>query len=201
MAPGREGGLGLSRRSMHTVPLPSLAPDLDTFRVALSALSAEEQCNFMHGLPKREMRCLWEGGLPLALGEVVGAEGEVVVQEGQNDLLPFFDRFEKHVVAREGGAQGINVQRFAPVTGPGHFTLRQEGSEVWFDYTVLPSSVPPGWPALSPNDRGLSKLVYGHMVDRVRGVVPRLSVGKVFRHGKPEDHYFMLFRRGASPAG
>ena len=180
---------------MNTVPLPTLAPDLDTFRAALAALSAEEQRNYMHGLPKREMKRLWEGGLPVRLDEVVGAEGEVVVQEGQNDLLPFFDRFEKHVVCRGGGAQGINVQRFAFVTGPGHFSLRQEGDEVWFDYTTLPASTPDNWPALVPNDQGISKLVYGNMIDRVRGVVPGLTVGKVFRHGKPEEHYFMLARR------
>jgi len=174
--------------------LPTLAPRLDDFRAALAALPVDQQRNFMHGLPKREMRKLWEEGVPVLLDELIGGEGEIVVQEGQNDLLPFFDRFEKHVVRREGGAQGINVQRFAWATGPGHFTLRQEGPEVWFDYTVVPASVPGGWPPVVSNEQGLSKLVYGHMIDRVRGVIPGMTVGKVFRHGKPEEHYFMLSR-------
>jgi hypothetical protein len=180
---------------MSAPPLPTLAPDLASFRSAFAALGGEEKRNFMHGLPKREMKKLWEEGLPVRLDEVVGAEGEVVVQEGQNDLLPFFDRFEKHVVRREGGAQGINVQPWSFVTGPGHFSLRQEGDEVWFDYTVVPASAPDGWPPVVSNEGGLSRLVYGFMIDRLRGVVPGVTVGKVFRHGKPEEHYFMLYRR------
>lgn len=177
------------------VPLPSLSPDLTTFRVAFAALPLDEQANFLHGLPKREMRTLWAEGLPLRLAELTAGEGEVVRHEGQNDLLPGFDRFEKHVVARAGGVQGINVQRFAWATGPGHFTVRQEGEEVWFDYTVLAAAIPDGWPALVPNDRGLGRFVYGGMIDRVRKVSEGVVVGRVFRAGKPEDHYFLLIRR------
>ena len=177
------------------LPLPTLSEDLAAFRAALAALPIDERANVMHGLPKREMRKLWDEGLPLTLGEMIGADGEIIRHEGQNDLLPGFDRFEKHVVARAGGAQGINVQRFAWVTGPGHFTVRAEGEEVWFDYTTLAASVPAEWPALVPNDRGVGRLVYGGMIDRVRKVVDGMVVGKVFRAGKPEDHYFMLVRR------
>lgn len=177
------------------VPLPTLTADQPGVRQALAALSIDERANWMHGLPKRDMAKLWEEGQPLALSELIGADGEIIRHEGQNDLLPFFDRFEKHVVFRAGGVQGINVQKFSWLVGPGHFSVRGEGDEVWFDYTVVPTTVPEGWPALVPNDKGLSTLVYGHMIDRVRGVVPGLVVGKVFRHGKPENHYFMLIRR------
>lgn len=177
------------------VPLPTLALSLAAFRDAFAALPKDERANFMHGLPKREQRALWAEGLPLTLAELTAGEGEIVRHEGQNDLLPGFDRFEKHVVARAGDVQGINVQTFAWATGPGHFTVRQEGEEVWFDYTRLAASVPDGWPALVPNDRGIGRLVYGGMIDRVRKVVDGVVVGRVFRAGKPEDHYFMLIRR------
>ncbi len=177
------------------VPLPTLTDDLPAFRAALAALSPDEQANFMHGLAKREQKKLWECGEPLTLAELVGAEGAIVRHEGQNDLLPGFDRFEKHLVARDGAVQGINVQKFSWLVGPGHFTVREEGEEVWFDYTVVAGSVPEGWPALVPNEQGLSRLVYGHMIDRVRRVVPGMVVGKVFRRGLPEEHYFMLLRR------
>mgnify|MGYP003393749198 CR=1 FL=1 len=177
------------------VPLPTLTADQPGVRQALAALSIDERANWMHGLPKRDMAKLWEEGQPLALSELIGADGEIIRHEGQNDLLPFFDRFEKHVVFRAGGVQGINVQKFSWLVGPGRFSVWGEGDEVWFDYTVVPTTVPEGWPALVPNDKGLSTLVYGHMIDRVRGVVPGLVVGKVFRHGKPENHYFMLIRR------
>ncbi len=177
------------------VPLPSLEADLTGFRAALAARTEAEQVAFMHGLPKRDMRRLWEAGLPLTLAEMVGADGVVVRHEGQNDLLPGFDRFEKHLVARNGKVQGINVQTFAWLTGPGHFTVREEGAEVWFDYTVLADDVPADWPALVSNASGLGKLVYGGMIDVVRKVVDRMVVGKVVRNGKPEEHYFMLYRR------
>jgi hypothetical protein len=177
------------------VPLPSLTDDLPAFRAALSALTLDERANFMHGLGKREQKKLWETGLPLGLAEMVGGEGEIVRHEGQNDLLPGFDRFEKHIVARAGDVQGINVQPFSWLVGPGHFTVRAEGEEVWFDYTRIAGSVPDGWPGLVPNDGALSRLVYGFMIDRVRKVVDGMVVGKVFRRGKPEEHYFMLLRR------
>lgn len=177
------------------VPLPSLTADLTAFRAALSARPEAEQVNVMHGLGKREMKRLWDEGLPLGLAEMIADEGVIVRHEGQNDLLPGFDRFEKHIVQRDGTAQGINVQTFAWATGPGHFTVRQEGTEVWFDYTTLAASVPAGWPALVSNDGGLARLVYGGMIDRVRKVVDRMVVGKVFRRGQEEEHYFMLWRR------
>ena len=60
---------------MTTVPLPTLTDDLPAFRAALSALTPDEQANFMHGLPKREMRKLFDEGLPLTLGEMIGGEG------------------------------------------------------------------------------------------------------------------------------
>ncbi|MSQ00540.1 MAG: hypothetical protein EXR71_01445 [Myxococcales bacterium] len=177
------------------VPLPTLTGDLAVFRAALASRPLEERLNFMHGLAKREMRRLWHEGLPLALAEMVAGEGDIVRHEGQNDLLPFFDRFEKHLVLRSGRVQGINVQKFAFATGPGHFSVRADGDEVWFDYTSLPESVPEGWPALVGNEGGISGLVYGHMIDKVRKVIDGMVVGKVFKHGKPEEHYFMLARR------
>lgn len=180
---------------MPQPPLPTLTHDLPAFRAALSALTPDEQANFMHGLPKREMRKLFDEGLPLTLAEMIGGEGQIVRHEGQNDLLPFFDRFEKHTVLRGGAVQGINVQKFAWATGPGHFSVRQVGDEVWFDYTQLAEAVPEGWPALVANDRGVGRVVYGGMIDHVRKVVDGMVVGKVFRAGKPEEHYFMLFRR------
>ncbi len=177
------------------VPLPTLTDDLAAFRAALTSRPLQERVNYMHGLPKREMRRLWNEGLPLSLAELVAGEGEIVRHEGQNDLPPFFDRFEKHVVLRAGQVQGINVQKFAFATGPGHFSVRQDGDEVWFDYTSLPTSVPEGWPGVVGNEGGISGLVYGHMIDRVRKVIDGMVVGKVWKRGKPEEHYFMLARR------
>ena len=66
---------------------------------------------------------------------------------------------------------------------------------MWFDYTIVPDSVPAGWPAVIGNEGGISGLVYGYMIDKVRKVIDGMVVGKVFKHGKPEENYFMLARR------
>jgi hypothetical protein len=176
------------------VPLPSLTDDIAAVQTALDALPTEARLNWMHGLGKREMASLWERGGPVAPEHFAAGEGEVVVHEGQNSLLPGFDRFAKHFVRIGDTIQGINVQFWSFVTGPGHFVVRMDGSELVFDYTRLPAGVPSGWPALVPNDQGLSRLVYGGMIDRMRQVSREIVVGKAFRNGKDEGAYFMLHR-------
>ncbi len=55
-----------------------------------------------------------------------------------------------------------------------------------------PPAEPAGWPAYKPNERGLSRFVYGHMHDYVRRVARGVVVGKAYRHGKEQDAYFSL---------
>lgn len=189
------------------IPLPTLSDSIASIEAALDATDVESRINWMHGLGKREIAALWE----LCAGRLVpveyypGAEGEIVVHDGQNTLLPGFDHFQKHFVLRDGAIQGINVQSWSWVTGPGHFVVRaqtdapgDEAGSAVFDYTLLPLTVPEGWPALVGNDRGLGKLVYGDMVDRMRRVSSDLTVGKAFKKGKSANQYFMLLRRASS---
>jgi hypothetical protein len=177
------------------IPLPSLAPSLDAVASALDACSVSEQLHWMHGLGKREMARLYELGGPVPLEWFVAEEGVIVEHEGQNSLLPGIDRFEKHMVRRNGVLQGYNRQSFGWLVGPGHFTLREQDGTTVFDYTAPPTDAPSHWPTVVPNDKGLSNLVYGGMVDVMRRVSSCIVVGKAYRRGKEEGAYFLLFRR------
>jgi hypothetical protein len=45
------------------------------------------------------------------------------------------------------------------------------------------------------NDAGLSRFVYGGMIDKVRRVSEDAVIGAAFRGGKQTGDYFMLVRR------
>ena len=50
------------------------------------------------------------------------------------------------------------------------------------------------WPAIQPNDKGLTQFIYGHMKDYLRRVYGRVLIGRAFRKGKPTPNYFVLAR-------
>jgi hypothetical protein len=138
------------------------------------------------------------GGAKPSLEELVppGAEGPVVY-EGRNSLAAF-SRFQKRFVRMSGVVVGHNHQSMSFVTGPGYFVVHapsgsgEHGAELDFDYTVAPPGEPPGWPAYTPNERGLSRFVYGEMHDYVRRVAQGVVVGKAYRRGVDQGAYFSL---------
>lgn len=141
------------------------------------------------------------GGTPPTLEDLVppGTEG-VLIYEGRNSLAAF-SRFQKRFVRKGGLVLGYNHQSMSFVTGPGYFVVHpptgsgEHGHELDFDYTTAPPAEPPapeGWPVYTPNERGLSRFVYGHMHDYVRRVARGVVVGKAYRHGKEQDAYFSL---------
>jgi hypothetical protein len=65
---------------------------------------------------------------------------------------------------------------------------------VLVDYTRVPPSAPPGWPAVRGNERGLSRFVYGFMVDRLRRVSEHVTIGSAARHGREFGSWFLLCR-------
>lgn len=182
-----------------TPPLPSLSASLDPIHEALDGLSHDQRVNWMRGLGRKEQKALYGlagGRLPLGVSHFHGAEGQVIIHHGQNSLLAF-NAFQKRVVLFEGRLQGYNHQTMSWFTGPGHFLLRQDGDEVLFDYNEVPPRAPEGFPPVVPNDKGLSNLVYGGMIDRVRRVSRHVVIGEAFRRGKPENAWFMLIREDA----
>lgn len=139
-----------------------------------------------------------EGAPRLTQEDIVPAsERGTVIFEGRNSL-PAFSSFQKRF-ARVGDAiVGYNHQTMSPVTGPGFFVVRDATpgetvpGELFFDYTVEPPRIPPGFPAFKPNESGFSRLVYAHMKDFCRRVATHVLVGKAYKKGKAQDAFFAL---------
>lgn len=178
------------------IPLPSLTDSIAPLSAALDATPLEEKINWMRGLGKKELVALWK----LAEGREVPAsyytrgEGEVVIHEGQNSL-PAFNVFQKRFVLRDGKVQGYNHQAMAWLTGPGHFFLGEEGGATFIDYRTDVADAPAEFPPPKSNMAGLSRFVYGGMVDKMRRVSEDCTIGAAWRADKPTGDYFMLIRR------
>ncbi|RIL04617.1 MAG: hypothetical protein DCC71_13475 [Proteobacteria bacterium] len=121
---------------------------------------------------------------------------------GKN-TLPAFTHFEKRFCRPEDAdaaapAQlwGYNEGSMRWLTGPGYFVLRgdPERGELLVDYNLVPPAHPPEWPALRRNEQGLSRFVYGFMIDRLRGVSQHVTVGSAARKGKDLGSWFLLCR-------
>ena len=185
-----------------TIPLPSTLSQIQTLTDALNQCSHEERLNWMRGLSSKELQAMYvlsEGAHPLPLEHFHSEEGKVIIHHGQNSL-PAFNSFQKRVVQNRGQLQGYNHQTLGWLTGPGHFTLRQDGDEVLFDYTAEPDLAFSDFPPIKSNTAGLSTLVYGHMVDRVRRVSDHGVIGAAFKKGKAMKAWFMLIREGEHPS-
>ncbi len=122
-----------------------------------------------------------------------------VVFQGKNSL-PAFTLFQKRFCRpppQEGRDElwGYNEQPMRFFTGPGYFVVRVDpeyGATI--DYREVPPRGCPGWPAVKSNDRGLSRLVYMDMVDRLRRVADGVVVGRAVRRGVETQNYFVVCR-------
>lgn len=176
----------------------------------LDGLSHEDRVRAVRGVGRREQAKLYaavEGYRPVGLADLVpasAAEMTTVRHIGKN-TLPAFTHFEKHFCRPEGQEAdrpdqlyGFNFQPMSPVTGPGYFVAEpsgdRAGTEIWVDYRQLPPRPPQGWPPIKPNERGLSRFVYGFMVDTLRGVSHHVTVGSAARKGKDLGSWFLLTR-------
>ena len=181
-----------------TIPSPIDVVALAALSVPLDEATHEQRIRWIRGLSRKELSALYdlaEGGPALDIAHFHAGPDEVVIHHGQNSL-PAFNQFQKRVVSNNGRLQGYNHQTLGWLTGPGHFTLAQDGEEVLFDYTVEPTTPFDNFPPLKSNTSGLSTLVYGHMVDRVRRVSTHAVIGKAFKKGKAMTAWFVLVREG-----
>jgi hypothetical protein len=174
-------------------------------------LQADQRAALVRRLGRREQRDLYrkvEGYAPVGLADLVPPERadlEEVRHLGLN-TLPAFRVFEKRFCRLPGTdaekpdrLAGYNFQTMAFVTGPGYFIAVEDENtrEVLVDYHRLPEAHPEGWPAVRSNERGLSRFVYGFMIDRVRRVSEHLTIGSAARKGKELGSYFALTRDDA----
>lgn len=174
----------------------------------LDGLSHPQRVQAIRSLGRSKQRRLYaavDGFLPLRLVDLVPptvADFETVRHFGRN-TLPAFTHFEKRFCRPLGGdgaapelLYGFNFQRLSGLTGPGYFLARSArgGTEVEVDYNALPPAHPGDWPVIKPNDRGLSRFVYGFMVDTLRRVSEHVSIGSAARRGRDMGSWFMLCR-------
>ena len=183
---------------------------VDPRRIAelFDALSHEERVRAVRSLGRGQQRRLYEavdGFRPVGLADLVppAAEDFAPVRHYGKNTLPAFTHFEKRFCRPRGADHekpaelyGFNFQSMAPVTGPGYFVAHEDPGrpEVWVDYTSVPSEHPQGWPEIRVNERGLSRFVYGYMVDTLRGVSEHVTIGSAARKGRDLGSWFVLCR-------
>ncbi|MFN2375035.1 MAG: hypothetical protein ABR538_00735, partial [Candidatus Binatia bacterium] len=63
-----------------------------------------------------------------------------------------------------------------------------------FDYTQIPTSTLPSWPEVRTNNSGLSRLVYGNMLDYMRRVASEVFIGSAVKGGREMNSYFIVVR-------
>jgi hypothetical protein len=172
---------------------------------ASDELPSEARIAQVRALSGGDLKALYqraEGGLPLTLEFLVPAhlpKGASVEFVGLNSL-PAFSAFSKHFCRgeAEGTLSGRNSGAWEWATGPGYFTVRARPgvpSELLFDYTVLPTAAPAGWPPVRRNERFISYFVFAGMHDYFRAVGRHLGIGAAHnRHGRFKGQYFALAR-------
>ncbi len=128
-----------------------------------------------------------------------------VIHWGKNSL-PAFTHFQKRFCKpedKDDEVWGYNDNHEAHhqfATGPGYFVVHAperedtvEG-ELDIDYRKLPPSKPDAWPAIKPNEAGISRFIYAGMIDVMRGVSQHVTIGRAIKGGHFIDAYFVLCR-------
>jgi hypothetical protein len=174
----------------------------------LDALTSTQRVEVIRALGRSDQRRLYkavDGFRPVRLADIVPPERDdfsPVRHYGKN-TLPAFTHFEKRFCRPRGSDRqkpeelyGYNFQTMQPVTGPGYFVAREDPDrpEVLVDYNRVPPAHPDGWPTIRRNERGLSRFVYGFMIDTVRGVSEHVTIGSAARKGKDLGSWFALCR-------
>ncbi len=156
----------------------------------------------LHGKEVRSFYEVLAGGTTPTLEDIVPAalgEDKTVIFHGRNSLFAFTS-FQKRFARMGTEIVGYNHQTMAFVTGPGLFVVKEPHagadieSELYFDYTAVPRTLPTGFPAFKANDSGLSSLVYAHMKDYMRVAAAGVMVGTAYKKGKAENAFFILAR-------
>lgn len=195
------GGELCERLRATTLEMASLARFLD-------ALSHADRVVAIREVGRPEQKRLYEaarGFAPLSLVDLVSEStpaGATVRHFGKN-TLPAFTHFEKRFCRPESEAaaapeqlHGFNFQKMSPLTGPGYFVAvtSSERPEVLVDYRRVPERAPERWPPIRSNERGLSRFVYGFMVDTLRRVSEHVTIGSAARAGRDMGSFFLLTR-------
>jgi hypothetical protein len=183
-------------------------PDMAAIEAHLDGLDASARIGAIRSLGARHEAALFDaakGHRPLSLTDVVPDDRPPLTgvrHEGKNSL-PVFSTFAK-IFCRpdratdrdERWGYNANPALIESFVGPGYFVAiaGEAPGEVLIDYQRIPPAKPDDWPALRPNDEGLSRLVFGGMQDVLRGVSQHVSIGRAFKKGNAMDAWFVLCR-------
>ena len=172
----------------------------------LVRLAPIERVSQVLSLTRKEQERLWEivgpRNRPFGLDYLVPEDAPALKPfpfEGKNSL-PMFTRFRKVFYRTPTGEiAGYNDQAMEKVTGPGYYvveTSSQGPGPVFVNYTRVPAEKPAGWPAIRPNEQGLSRFVYAGMHDYLRWVSPDVVIGRAYKAAtrNPMPNWFMLVR-------
>jgi len=184
--------------------------DPSSIREFFDGLGHDARVEATRALGAREQSRLYaavEGFEAMRLVDLVPADAGDMneVRHFGRNTLPAFRHFEKRFCRPAGATAdqpeclyGYNHAAVRGFVGPGYFVASpsEAGNEVDIDYTSLPSRAPEGWPAIRRNEVGISRFVYGFMVDRLRRVSEHVSIGSAARHGRELGSWFVLCREG-----
>jgi len=174
----------------------------------LDSMGHAERVQAIRAVGRAEQRRLYEavsGFRPLRMTDAVPASAPDLapVRHFGKNTLPAFSHFEKRF-CRPPGADpqqpdrlwGYNFSPVGGLVGPGYFVLRPDAArgELLVDYNLLPEGKPAAWPEIRSNERGLSRFVYGFMIDTLRGVSEHVTIGSAARRGKDLGSWFLLCR-------
>jgi len=175
---------------------------------ALDSMRHEERVTAIRAVDRGAQRRLYEavnGFRALRMIDMVAATvpAMTTVRHYGKNTLPAFSHFEKRF-CRPGDADpqapdrlwGYNSSPVGGLVGPGYFVLRPDAArgELLVDYNLLPSGKPAEWPEIRSNERGLSRFVYGFMIDTLRGVSQHVTIGSAARNGRDLGSWFLLCR-------
>ncbi|MDP6942717.1 MAG: hypothetical protein QF464_01095 [Myxococcota bacterium] len=181
--------------------------DLAAVAAHLDALEPTARVDAVRTINGREQKRLWDAaeGRGATLADLV-PEGTEATQEvinfGKNSL-PVFTHFEKRmcrVPGEDDKLYGYNEGATRPFVGPGYFVAHDfpERGEVGIDYMQVPpddAPLPEGWPAIKPNESGVQRFVYAGMIDYMRKVSEKVTIGRAFKGGEKDlGHTFLLCR-------
>ena len=177
---------------------------IESIAEALDQLSPEDRVEQSRSLGPKDQKKLWNlcEGRVVTLEQIVPEDriGQTVRHLGRN-TLPAFKIFEKRFMrasAEQVDLWGYNEGPTRKLVRPGYFICRQSDQEeigsIVVDYEKLPPEAPEGWPAIKPNEAGVSRLVYAYMHDYLRKVSEHVTIGRAYRKGKESPNYFTLCR-------
>jgi hypothetical protein len=185
-----------------------IAEDAPAQRIAdfFDALDQRDRIAAVRSLGGAQQASLWrrvDGFGELSIDDIVPQATPILspVRHYGRNSLAIFRLFEKRFYRCPEPVQlaGANFQTISPLTGPGYFVVRADPArhEVLVDYNVLPTSKPIEWPPIVSNETGVSRLIYGFMVDTLRRVSKHVTIGRAARRGKTMNNWFVLCREEA----